>query len=184
MKLVFEMCTERKIDKKKGIRMVLLLLTSLTAILIVSFTLGKEWYEGKSQSLLSFALIHFSGYLFFLLMPVEVAFIYYLKFFNLWEMITIAIGTAISAQIVDYLIGVSVSSAVINNLVGEKRILKAEKYILKYGNLTIFIFNLFPLSSSVISVAAGMLKYRFRNFFMYSLLGLMLKYFMLSLFFQ
>jgi len=184
LKPVFDMCAERKIDKKKGIRMVLLLLTSLTAILIVSFTLGKEWYEGKSQSLLSFALIHFSGYLFFLLMPVEAAFVYYLKFFNYWEMIAIALGTAISAQIVDYLIGISVSSAVINNLVGEKRILKAEKYILKYGNLTIFIFNLFPLSSSVISVAAGMLKYRFRNFFMYSLLGLMLKYFMLSLFFR
>jgi len=178
------MCAERKIDKKKGIRMVLLLLTSLTAILIVSFTLGKEWYEGKSQSLLSFALIHFSGYLFFLLMPVEAAFVYYLKFFNYWEMIAIALGTAISAQIVDYLIGISVSSAVINNLVGEKRILKAEKYILKYGNLTIFIFDLFPLSSSVISVAAGMLKYRFRNFFMYSLLGLVLKYFMLILFFR
>ncbi|HPF52201.1 MAG TPA: VTT domain-containing protein [Draconibacterium sp.] len=177
------MFADRKIDRKTGIRIVLLLLTSLAAILIVSFTLGKEWYEGKSQSLFSFALIHFSGYLFFLLMPVEVAYIYYLKFFSGLEMIGIALGTAISAQIVDYLIGISISSAVLNNLVGEKRILKAERQILKYGNLTLFVFNLFPLSSSVISLAAGMLKYRFRNFLIYSVAGLVIKYLVINLIF-
>jgi len=177
------MFAHRGMDKKKGIRIALLILTSLAAILIVSFTLGKEWYEGKSQSLLSFALIHFSGYLFFLLMPVEVAFVYYLKFFGDVKMLIIALITAAGAQIVDYLIGVSISSAVINNFVGEKRILKAETYILKYGNLTIFLFNLFPLSSSVISVAAGMLKYRFRDFIIYSLTGLIIKYTLLSILF-
>ena len=183
MKRTFDMFADRKIDRKTGIRIVLLLLTSLAAILIVSFTLGKEWYEGKSQSLFSFALIHFSGYLFFLLMPVEVAYIYYLKFFSGLEMIGIALGTAISAQIVDYLIGISISSAVLNNLVGEKRILKAERQILKYGNLTLFVFNLFPLSSSVISLAAGMLKYRFRNFLIYSVAGLAIKYLVINLIF-
>lgn len=177
------MFTDGKINRKKGIRIVLLLLTSLAAILIVSFTFGREWYEGRTQSLFSFALINFSGYLFFLLMPVEVAFVYYLKFFGDVEMVTTALVTACAAQVVDYLIGLSLSSAIINNIVGEKRILKAEKHILKYGNFTIFVFNLFPLSSSVISVAAGMLKYSLRNFLIYSLLGLMIKYTALCLIF-
>lgn len=161
----------------------MILITSVVAILIVSFTLGREWYEGKNQSLVSFALIHFSGYLFFLLMPVEVAYIYYLSFFSDFEMFSIAMATAVTAQLVDYFIGYSVSTAIVNNLVGEKRILKAEKHILKYGNLTIFIFNLFPLSSSVIAVAAGMLKYSFKGFILYSTVGLAVKYIFLSLVF-
>jgi len=169
--------------KKKRIRILLLLITSVIAILIVSFTLGREWYDGKNQSLISFALIHFSGYLFFLLMPVEMAYIYYLSFFNEFEMLGVALGTAFVAQLIDYFIGFSLSSAIINKLVGEKRILKAEKHILKYGNLTIFIFNLFPLSSSVIAVAAGMIKYRFMGFVIYSMAGLFVKYILLSLIF-
>jgi len=169
--------------KKKRIRILLFLITSVIAILIVSFTLGREWYEGKNQSLVSFALIHFSGYLFFLLMPVEMAYIYYLSFFNEFEMLGVALGTAFAAQLIDYFIGFSLSSTIINKLVGEKRILKAEKHILKYGNLTIFIFNLFPLSSSVISVAAGMIKYRFVGFVIYSTAGLVVKYILLTLIF-
>jgi membrane protein DedA with SNARE-associated domain len=67
--------------------------------------------------------------------------------------------------------------------VGEKRLIKAEKYIRKYGNLTIFVFNFFPLSSPVIALVAGMLKYRLRHLLIYSLLGLALKYIVLSLIF-
>lgn len=169
--------------KKGRIRIILILICSLIAVLIVSFTLGREWYTGRNQSLVSFALIHFSGYLFFLLMPVEMAYLYYLPFFSDIEMLSIAIGTAVAAEIIDYFIGLSVSTAIVNNLVGEKKILKAEKYILKYGNLTVFIFNLFPLSSSVIAVAAGMLKYRFKGFIICSTSGLAIKYIFLSLIF-
>ena len=139
--------------------------------------------QRKNQSLFFFALSHFSGYLFFLLMPVEVAYVYYLSFFAELKLFSLAIITAFSAQVIDYLIGFSLSSPVINNVISEKRILKAEKYILKYGNLTILIFNLFPLSSSVIALASGMIKYSFKNFVLYSSIGLTLKYLVLSLLF-
>ena len=166
---------------KRKIRILLFIITSVVAILIVSFTLGREWYEGKNQSIFSFALIHFSGYLFFLLMPVELAYIYYLSFFSDLEMFAVAIFTAIAAQLIDYFIGYSVSSTVVNNLVGEDRIKNAEKHIQKYGNLTIFIFNILPLSSSIIAVAAGMVKYRFTGFIIYSTAGLIMKYLLISL---
>lgn len=177
------MCYLNYAMNKRKIRILLVLITSVIAILIVSFTLGREWYSGRNQSLVSFALIHFSGYLFFLLMPVEMAYIYYLSFFSDLEMFSVALATAFAAQLIDYVIGFSVSTAIINNLVGEQRIIKAEKYILKYGNLTLFIFNLFPLSSSIIAVAAGMLKYRFMGFAMYSTAGLVVKYLILSFIF-
>ena len=169
--------------KNEKSRIILILVTSLIAILIVSLTAGKELYEGRNQSLASFGLIHFSGYLFFLLMPVEMAFVYYLSYFNDFKMIGVALATAVSAQLIDYIIGLSVRTVIIQRFVGQKRIENAEKYIRKYGNLTIFVFNLFPLSSPVISVVAGMLKYRFAEFLLFSITGLILKYFILILIF-
>ena len=168
---------------KKRSRVIIFLLTSFIAIALVSFTLGREWYQGNNQSLLSFALVHFSGYLFFLLMPVEMAFIYYLPYFNDLKLIGVALLTAEAAQVIDYLIGFSLSSKFIFSIVSEKQILKAEKHIYKYGNLTILLFNLLPLSSSVISLAAGMIRYRIKSWLLFSSIGLLMKYVLLSLIF-
>jgi membrane protein DedA with SNARE-associated domain len=153
------------------------------AIAIFSLTIGRELYEGRTQSLTSFGLVHFSGYLFFLLMPVEMAFVYYLSFYRETELIWVALVTAFAAQFIDYIIGLFFSLKSLTKLVGEKRILKAERYIQKYGNLTIFVFNFFPLSSPVIALAAGLLKYRFKDLVIFSVLGLFLKYLALSLIF-
>lgn len=171
---------EKKVNLSK---VIIFCATIIVAVLIVSFTVGKEMYEGKSNSMFSFGAVHFAGYLFFLLMPVEAAFIYYLSFYTKFKLIGVALGTAFVAQLIDYLIGYSFSLKFIHNFVGEKRLIKAEKYIKRYGNLTIFIFNLFPLSSPVIALVAGMLKYKFKDLVIYSLFGLILKYLILSLIF-
>lgn len=172
-----------KIGKIKLSKAAYIVITSAIVITIISLTIGRELYAGRTQSLTSFGVIHFSGYLFFLLMPVEMAFIYYLAWYSELELIWIALVTAISAEFIDYVIGLFFSLKSLTNLVGEKRILKAENYINKYGNLTIFFFNLLPLSSSVISLAAGLLKHRFKDFMIYSFAGLFLKYLALSLIF-
>jgi membrane protein DedA with SNARE-associated domain len=172
-----------KIGKIKLSKAAYIVITSAIVITIISLTIGRELYAGRTQSLTSFGVIHFSGYLFFLLMPVEMAFIYYLAWYSELELIWIALVTAITAEFIDYLIGLFFSLKSLTNLVGEKRILKAENYINKYGNLTIFFFNLLPLSSSVISLAAGLLKHRFKDFMIYSFAGLFLKYLALSLIF-
>ena len=39
------------------------------------------------------------------------------------------------------------SNRFIDQLIGRKRYMKAEKFIEKYGNVTIFVFNALPLSS-------------------------------------
>jgi membrane protein DedA with SNARE-associated domain len=164
-------------------KIICVILPLIAAIVIFSLTIGRELYADRTQSIQSFAFIHFSGYLFFLLMPVEMAFIYYLSFFDSAQLIAIAFLTAIAAQIIDYFIGLSFSSKFIHYFVGEKRIQKAEKNIQKYGMLTIFVFNLFPLSSPIIALVAGMLKFRFRDVMIYSVAGLLIKYLVLSLIF-
>jgi len=170
-------------EKSKRSKILYIFIASAIVIAIVSMTIGREIYEGRNQSLTSFGLVHFSGYLFFLLMPVEMAFIYYLSFYSDLELIWVALVTAFTAQFADYIIGLFFRFKSLSAIVGEQRILKAEKYIRKYGNLTIFVFNFLPLSSPVIALAAGLLKYRFKDFALFSVLGLFLKYLVLSLIF-
>lgn len=171
---------ETKGNTKKVPRLAIVLSVSVVLILIISLTIGKDIYEGRSQTLTSFSLIHFSGYLFFLLMPVEMAFIYYLTWYDQTTLIWFALVTAITAQYIDYLIGCTINSRVVNRFVSEKRILRAESYIRKYGNLTIFAFNFLPLSSPIIALAAGVLRFNLKDLFIYSVIGLFLKYLLLS----
>ena len=164
-------------------RLIFLVVTIAAAIVIFSSTIGKDWYEGRDQSIQSFAIVHFAGYLFFLLMPVELAFAYCSA--NHGEtglIITLALGTAVVAQTIDYVIGYFIHSKTIFKYIGEKKAGKAERYIRKYGDLTIFLFNLFPLSSPVVSLTAGIIKYPFKKVFFYSLAGLVLKYLAIMLF--
>ena len=169
------------VEKKKVPKIVYALLFSFAVIMIISFTVGRDIYEGRSQTLTSFSLIHFSGYLFFLLMPVEMAYVYYLTWYDPKILVWFAIVTAVVAQYIDYLIGYSISSRSVMRLVSEKRLLRAEKYIRRYGNLTIFFFNFLPLSSPIIALAAGILNYNLRDLFIFSIMGLFLKYLLLSL---
>ena len=75
-----------------------------------------------------------------------------------------ALGTALVSQAVDYSFGVLLSDKIIDTLSSARhRYEKAEDNLRKYGNITIFVFNAFPLSSAVISLAAGMLRHRIRD---------------------
>jgi membrane protein DedA with SNARE-associated domain len=117
-------------------------------------------------------------------MPVEIAFIYYLQGdISALALNSVAIGTALFSQTIDYSIGFLMSNRFIDNLIGRRRYLKAEKFIEQYGNITIFIFNALPLSSPVISLAAGMLRHRIRDTVVYTVLGLIVKYLALTLIF-
>jgi len=159
------------------------LITTIAAIVIFSMTIGKDLYEGRDQSIQSFAIVHFGGYLFFLLMPVEVAFGYCVAHHSeILTIIALALGTAITAQIIDYLIGYSISARIINKYIGKNKSARAEKYIKRYGNLTIFVFNLFPLSSPIICLTAGMIRYPFKKVLLYSFLGLLIKYVVIAYF--
>lgn len=160
---------------------VIFLLLAAVAVIIASLTIGREIYGSKEHTLLSFAIVNFAGYLFFILMPVELAFIYYLNTeLSIYLLNVTAIGTAICSQLIDYYIGRSFSKQIIDRLIGRQRYEKAETEIRRYGNIAIFVFNLLPLSSPVILLAAGMLKHRLREAFFYSILGLFLKYLILT----
>jgi len=167
------------------VRVVIAILLATVAIVIASMTIGMDIYSGtRDDGLMSFAIVNAAGYLFFLFMPVEIAFVYYLQGdINVLAINALAICTALFSQAIDYAIGFLMSNRFINNLIGRSRYEKAEEKILKYGNLTIFVFNALPLSSPVISLAAGMLRHRIRDALLCTVLGLMVKYLALTLIF-
>ena len=149
----------------------------LAGMLILSFTIGKNIIYAENPGLYSFALLNFAGYLFFLIMPVEALVPFYLsEGHTAVTIIIIAVSTALLAQLLDYTIGNLASHKIIFDLIGEKNYLKAEEKIRMYGLLTVFVFNLLPLSSPIIVLVAGMLKLRLRKVLFYSFLGLALKY--------
>jgi membrane protein DedA with SNARE-associated domain len=174
-----------KRNRGKVIRIVIAILLATIAIVIASMTVGRDIYAGtRDDGLMSFAVVNAAGYLFFLFMPVEIAFVYYLQGdINVLAINAVAIGTALFSQTIDYTIGFLVSNRFIDNLIGRTRYERAEEKILKYGNLTIVLFNALPLSSPVISLAAGMLRHQKRDALICTILGLTVKYLALTLIF-
>jgi len=164
-------------------RLIVFVLLAAAATTVASLTVGRDIYYGtRGHGLGSFAIISLAGYLFFLFMPVEIAFVYYLHAGeNILILNIIAICTALFSQSIDYVVGYLFSTRIIDRLIGRKRYESAESRIRKYGNAAILIFNLFPLSSPVISLAAGMLKHRTKDAFFFTFLGLAIKYIALSL---
>ena len=167
-------------------RLIVVVLLIVLMTIIASLTIGRDIIRSNEKSMLSFAIVNFSGYLFFfLIMPVELPFIYYLRTgYDPLILNMVALGTAMLSQVIDYLVGYFFSKGIIDRMIGRRRYEKAETEIRKYGNLTLFLFNFLPFSSPVISLAAGMLKFRANEAFLFSLAGLICRYLLLTLIFH
>ena len=161
----------------KRSRIVAVLLTALVIIAYVSTTLGRAIYEGQSPGLGSFAAVHFAGYLFFLLMPVEALVpVYEAEGHAGATLILIAVSTALVAQLIDYGIGRAFSDWVIEKVVGQDRYDRVRATIEKWGGAAIFFFNLLPLSSPNMLLVSGIVRYSAPKAFFFSFVGLTAKY--------
>ncbi len=157
----------------------------LISIILLSTIFGREIYGLESASLLNFALVHFAGYLFFIIMPVEIVYLYVLNSgVNFWLLLLISLATAVVAQSLDYLIGRLLSDKIIEIFIGKRRHERIGKYIEKYGSITVFVFNLLPLSSPIVALVTGMLRFSYKRLLVFMTSGLILKYLVLTLFFS
>ncbi len=158
-------------------RLVVALLTALVAIFAVSSTLGRAIYAGQTPGLVSFGAIHFAGYLFFLLMPVEALVpIYQSEGHPGSTLVTLAVITALMAQAIDYGVGRYFSDRVIDGLIGQERYERFRDRIERWGGWAILLFNLFPLSSPNMLLVSGIVRYDPRRAVLFSAVGLTAKY--------
>ena len=156
----------------------------IAIILIVSSTLGREIMSGRQPGLWSFTIIHFAGYLFFLLMPVEALVPLYLaEGHPAIILFGLSISTAVAAQIIDYAIGRVVSERVVK-MIGRKEYDRVKRKIDRYGGWAIFTFNLLPLSSPNILLVAGMVRFNVVHALAISIGGLTVKYLAFIYFFR
>ncbi len=146
-------------------------------ISILSYGLRQMLIAGDETTIWMFGLFHFAGYLFFIVSPVEILYARMVEFNHglvlLW---TVAVGTALLGQAIDYMIGYAFSDAVIKNLIGEKKYKRYYNRIDRYGGMTIFFFCLFPLSSPIVLLVAGMIRYPAGWAALFSAVGLSIKY--------
>jgi membrane protein YqaA with SNARE-associated domain len=151
------------------------------AATVVSLTIGRDLYEGRSPDLGSFVLVHFAGYLFFIVMPVEVLVPWYIAEGHAEPvLVVLAVVTAMVAQLIDYGIGRLVSGHIVETLIGERRLRRAQDTIDRYGRWTILLFNLTPLSSPTILAAAGVVRFGVARAMVWSAVGLVLKYVLIA----
>ncbi|GEM_PF-192510 len=157
-------------------KVIAVLLTAVVAIGLVSTTLGRAIYEGQTPGLGSFAAIHFAGYLFFLLMPVEALVpVYQSEGHPAETLVLLAVVTAVAAQAIDYAIGYAASDRA-EEFMGEERYARFKGMIDRWGGWAILFFNLFPLSSPNMLLASGILRYEPWKAFLFSSSGLAVKY--------
>ena len=158
-------------------RIVIAVITFVIAAVLVSSTVGRALYAGRTPGLGSFVIVHFAGYLFFLLMPVEALVPYYQAEGHAGGvLVLLAVTTALVAQAIDYGIGRVVGTAVLEDLLGRKRYEKFSGLIGRWGNWAVFTFNLFPLSSPNMLLVAGMSRYGAVRALAWSAAGLIAKY--------
>lgn len=168
----------------KNYHFVVALFGLLLGSTILFIPLLNTFLTGEGISIYAYALINFSAYLFFTMTFVELLFIQLIRlggnplFFTL-----VAVTTALIALSLDYLIGYTFSRAFLTKIISEKKLSKYQKRVEKYGDAIIFVFNVFPLSSPLLTLAAGLIRYNYKRLIFFSALGLLIKYSALAIFF-
>ena len=150
---------------------------------ILFLPLLDTFLTGEAINIQTYALINFTSYLFFTMTFIELLFAQMIRLGeNPLILVPLAVITSMLALTVDYLIGYFFSKSFLSKIITEKKLKKYEERIQKYGNPAIFIFNVLPLSSPMLTLAAGLIRYDYKKLLFYSVLGLTIKYSAISIF--
>jgi membrane protein YqaA with SNARE-associated domain len=132
--------------------------------------------EISSHTLLGLFYISFFGSLFFIAIPVEIVFLYYLTLgYNPWAVIGICVFASMLGFVIDYAIGFVLGEGFFRFFLKEKYG-KFEGSIKKFGGLILVFGQVIPSPIELFIVVLGAARYNFNKFLVYSLLGRILKF--------
>ncbi len=131
----------------------------------------------NSGSLLGLFYASTFGGLFFIVFPLEIAFIKSLTVGGLnpvYMIMVYVVGLLISFTI-DYYIGLKFSG-LSKKLIGPKKFYKIKGLLNKYGAGAIFVFNALPLPAQALTAILGVFRYNKTRFYVFFLTGQIIKY--------
>lgn len=126
------------------------------------------------------------GSIFFLALPSEAIFIYFLDSTNynfLFIILIMVIGNIIGL-LFNYGFGRIMGERVLRFIFKEKKFFSYQEKIDKYGGLIIFFGNIFPGPVEIFSVFYGGFKYNLKQYLFLSFMGRLIKYVLLFLAFK
>lgn len=148
----------------------------LTLALTISLLLS-PYFLLVRPSVWHFVVVHFTGHLFFVFMPSELLVPYFLSYgFSPVLLFVLSLATALAALAIDYAIGRILPEFRLKEFVGPKRYGKYRDKLVQYEKLIVFFVAATPLSSPVLLLIAGMIRFSFRDAMLYTVAGLALKY--------
>lgn len=135
----------------------------------------------KDGTLLGSFYASLVGGLFFILMPMEIAFINFLKSGNnpVFLIILYNLGFVVSFTI-NYYIGMKLAG-LSKKIITPKKFYKIKSSINKYGALAIFLFNVLPFPAQPLSAILGVFRYNKARFYFFFILGQTIKYTIISI---
>lgn len=132
----------------------------------------------KNSTLSGLLYISILGALFFLAIPMEAVFIYYLSstFHSAFAIIIIIVIGSVIGLTINYFIGWMLGSKVLKRFFEKENYEKYKNYIDKYGGIVLVIGNVIPSPLEPLTLLYGSFNYSYKKFLIFSLIGRILKY--------
>ncbi len=140
--------------------------------------------EIESRSLLGLFFACFFGSIFFITIPVELVFIYYLgtDYFLAYIILITLVGNVLGL-IIDYLIGFFLGEKLLK-LFMKDNYDRYKRKTNRIGSLLIILGNIIPFPIEIVSVFLGGVRYNFLKFVTFSTLGKLAKFLLLFIGFK
>jgi len=90
---------------------------------------------------------------------------------NIYLVILAGIMGSLLGALINYYLALFLGRKIIYTFINNKKLDKAEKYFLKYGNVSTLIGRLVPVIRQLISIPAGFSKMKLKSFIFYTFLG-------------
>ena len=135
--------------------------------------------EISKRTLTGLFYASFFGSLFFIFLPLELLFLYYLTLgYSVPVMIALVLIGNLMGLCLDYLFGFTLGARIVKFFF-RKNFEKFHSLITKWGAIIILGGNIIPFPIQVVSVIVGSAKYSFKKFFIFTVIGVLAKLFVL-----
>jgi membrane protein DedA with SNARE-associated domain len=135
--------------------------------------------EISRQTIVGLFYASFFGALFFVFLPIEVIFLYYLSLgFPVPLIIALVIIGNLMGLCLDYLFGFIVGARILKVFIREK-VERFHDMTQKWGGAVVLAGNIIPFPIQAVSVVIGSAKYSFKKFVVFTVLGVFVKLFTL-----